>query len=110
MGIEGKSFSYTVGSYLAWFNLVAQVSVTDKITFSLLWLTMSSPTMFGLYYLTALHLFNLFLAAGNISCTEASSSCSKLLQIVKSNQIKSNHWFIVPFAVRRLNCRVPYKL
>ena len=30
MVIEGKSFSYTVGSYLAWFNLVAQVSVTDK--------------------------------------------------------------------------------
>ena len=22
----------------------------------------------------------------------------------------SNHWFIVPFAVRRLNCRIPYKL
>lgn len=41
MVIEGKSFSYTVGSYLAWFNLVAQVSVTDKITFSLLWLTPS---------------------------------------------------------------------
>ena len=42
MVIEGKSFSYTVGSYLAWFNLVAQVSVTDKITFSLLWLTVIS--------------------------------------------------------------------
>ena len=25
-------------------------------------------------------------------------------------QIKSNHWFIVPFAVGRLNCRIPYKL
>ena len=22
----------------------------------------------------------------------------------------SNYWFLVPFAVRRLNCRVPYKL
>ena len=26
----------------------------------------------------------------------------------KSSQIKSNHWFIVPFAVRRLNCRIPF--
>lgn len=78
MVIEGKSFSYTVGSYLAWFNLVAPVSVTDKITFSLLWLTMSFSTMFGLYYLTALHLFNLFLAVGNINCNEACSSCSEL--------------------------------
>ena len=26
------------------------------------------------------------------------------------NQIKSNHWFIVLFAVRRLNCRIPYQL
>ena len=23
---------------------------------------------------------------------------------------KSNHWFIVPFAVGRLNCRIPYEL
>ena len=83
MVIEGKSFSYTVGSYLAWFNFVAQVRVTDKITFSLLRLTISSPTMFRLYYLTALHLFNLFLAVHNISCNEACSSCSELLQIVK---------------------------
>ena len=28
----------------------------------------------------------------------------------KSNQIKSNHSFIVPFAVGKLNCRIPYKL
>ena len=26
------------------------------------------------------------------------------------NEIESNHGFIVPFAVRRLNCRIPYKL
>ena len=83
MVIEGKSFSYTVGRYLAWFNFVAQVRVTDKITFSLLRLTISSPTMFRLYFLTALHLFNLFLAVRNISCNEACSSCSELLQIVK---------------------------
>ena len=24
--------------------------------------------------------------------------------------IKSKHWFIVPFAVGRLNCRIPHKL
>ena len=83
MVIEGKSFSYTVGRYLAWFNFVAQVRVTDKITFSLLRLTISSPTMFRLYFLTALHLFNLFLAVRNISCNEACSFCSELLQIVK---------------------------
>ena len=28
----------------------------------------------------------------------------------ESNQLKSNHWFIVRFAVGRLNCRIPYKL
>jgi len=26
---------------------------------------------------------------------------------IKSNQL---HWFILPFAVKRLNCRIPYKL
>ena len=28
----------------------------------------------------------------------------------ESNQLKSNHWFIVRFAVGRLNFRIPYKL
>ena len=29
---------------------------------------------------------------------------------ISLNQIKSNDWFIVPFAVGRLNCGIPYKL
>ena len=64
MVIEGKSFSHTVGSYLAWFNLVAQVSVTDKITLSLLWLTMSSPTMFGLLLFNCITPLHLILSCG----------------------------------------------
>ena len=32
------------------------------------------------------------------------------ITVTNYNWFTSNHWFIVPFAVRRLNCRIPYKL
>ena len=40
----------------------------------------------------------------------SAAESTSLLSYVASLAMKSNHWFIVPFAVGRLNCRIPYKL
>ena len=41
-----------------------------------------------------------------VTCSEVLASSEEEVK----DLIKSNHWFIVPFAVGRLNCWIPYKL